>query len=620
MSDTIKKITLEGSLVRFFSADIRAMGGDDSREVELSFSSEDPYERYYGFEVLGHKEGEVRTNRLNEAAPLLFNHDRNAHIGRVMSSSIKDGKGKAIVKFSNSKIGQEKFQDVKDGILKEVSVGYRIHKMELIEKRDDAPSTYRAVDWEPLEISLVTVPVDATVGVGRSAHEPNTVTINQKSETKNITMSEPITTPEAKPAFDLDAVRREALQGERTRIDSLRNAVQRAQRGGFVVANDVLATAERDGWTAEKLNAHIIDNQPERKPSARHVDVDLGEIETEGKRKYSLARALSLLVQGKSLDGIEAEVQSELLKRNPNNNGGLLVPSSVFYGQRDALAGDFDAGGSLVHTTHRPGVIPFLENAPVLQRAGATMLTGLTGPVSLDRDKGQYTASWVAEGAAGSEQTLSTGATILSPKALSAYSNVSKQLLLTASVDVESWVRNKLTTATNRAIDLAGLEGTGVSGQPKGLFSQATGTSANQVRTVTFGGSATWADVVEFETDIEAANGDVSRMAFITSPQVAGKWKTTSKDTGSGLFLADTNNTANGYQIYKTNQLITNANYVAFGCWDQCLIAMFGPQEITVNPYSLDTTGKVRITMLSHADIGFEHLESFAVSTDAGNQ
>ena len=147
----------------------------ENRTVELSFSSTEPAERFYGIEILDHQPQSVRLQRLNDGGAVLFNHDSDKHIGAVESGTARvdtgSGKGRAMVRFGKGVLAAEKFQDVQDGILKNVSVGYWVHDIAL-ESEKEGVKTFRVRDWEPLEISFAPVPMDPTVGVGRAAEEP----------------------------------------------------------------------------------------------------------------------------------------------------------------------------------------------------------------------------------------------------------------------------------------------------------------------------------------------------------------------------------------------------------------------------------------------------------------
>ena len=108
----------------------------EEKTVELSFSSEEPYERWFGIEILDHSPTSVNMERLNNSAPLLFNHDRDVVIGVVEFAKIENRRGLAVVRFGNSEKAKEVFSDVADGIMKNVSVGYQIDEMKLESESD----------------------------------------------------------------------------------------------------------------------------------------------------------------------------------------------------------------------------------------------------------------------------------------------------------------------------------------------------------------------------------------------------------------------------------------------------------------------------------------------------
>lgn len=143
----------------------------ESRTVELAFSSETPVAQWFGEEILDHSKGAMRTGRLEGGAPMLVSHDWADQVGVVEKITIGDDRvGRATVRFGKSGRADEIFNDVVDGIRKHVSVGYRVHKVE-VEKRKGAADLVRVTDWEPYEISIVPIPADPTVGVGRTLEQ-----------------------------------------------------------------------------------------------------------------------------------------------------------------------------------------------------------------------------------------------------------------------------------------------------------------------------------------------------------------------------------------------------------------------------------------------------------------
>ena len=161
----------------FLNADIRAIskdGEEKTKEFELSFSSEEPYMRWYGAEILDHSAGAVDLSRLKSIGVMLFNHNTNKVIGKVNKAWIEDNRGKAIVEFDDDEEAETIRRKVASGTLKCTSVGYNVSRWEHVKEGEKSKDgrfkgeCYIATKWQPLEISIVAVPADATVGVGRS--------------------------------------------------------------------------------------------------------------------------------------------------------------------------------------------------------------------------------------------------------------------------------------------------------------------------------------------------------------------------------------------------------------------------------------------------------------------
>lgn len=190
-----KTMRMNGPAFRAVQFD-RATVDQDARTMELSFSSEEPYERYWGVEILGHNADEVRLDRINNAGALLMDHNTKDQIGVVEKTWIDTAtrKARALVRFGKSARASEILQDVIDGIRRNVSVSYNIQRMKLmksekIDGTNETVDTYRVTDWEPLEISLVSVPADVTVGVGRSTETQQRevpIEITQQEERKTM--------------------------------------------------------------------------------------------------------------------------------------------------------------------------------------------------------------------------------------------------------------------------------------------------------------------------------------------------------------------------------------------------------------------------------------------------
>jgi len=156
---------------------IRAKEGEENeRRFILSFSSEEPYERWWGTEILDHSEGCVDLTRLTEIGCVLFNHNRDKVLGKVIRAWIEEGRGQAEIEFDTDEESEKIYQKVRSGTLKGVSVGYAVSVWEEVAaNKISSDGRFKgqvsiAKRWEVFEISIVSVPADTTVGVGREAN------------------------------------------------------------------------------------------------------------------------------------------------------------------------------------------------------------------------------------------------------------------------------------------------------------------------------------------------------------------------------------------------------------------------------------------------------------------
>ena len=162
------------SLTRELKGEIRALEGEgNERKFELSFSSEEPFNRGWCIEILDHAPGAVDLTRLNDIGVLLFNHHRDEVLGRIERAWIEGDRGKAIVVFDDDEAADVIYQKVKSGTLKGVSVGYRVNVWEFVDRgaissngKYTGPCDV-ATDWVPFEISIVSVPADPTVNLNK---------------------------------------------------------------------------------------------------------------------------------------------------------------------------------------------------------------------------------------------------------------------------------------------------------------------------------------------------------------------------------------------------------------------------------------------------------------------
>ena len=585
---------------------------EENRTATLSFSSEFPVERSFGVEILDHSPGAADLSRLNNKGPVLLDHDSRQLVGVVERAEVTGKRGVATVRFSKNPEGEKVLRDVLDGIRNHVSVGYRIHDM-VRESEADGVETYRVTRFEPLEISMVGVPADPSVGMDRSYEiEPKEM---------DSPMSEP-NTPTPAPSFDADAerakIKLELLDEQRkaekvisTRNQEIESIVKRANNEKLTEAAEQYIKTDRSLDDFRTLAFNIITDD------AKPIEVappSEGMNEREMK-EYSFTRAVMSCIpkdqggQG-GLSGFEREMSDEVAKRTGRRPDGFFIPSDVMH-KRVLEVGTFTGAGALVGSTDGgQTLIELLRNNMAVMAMGATSLSGLTGDVDIPRQTGGGTASWLAEGATLTRADQTVGQLALRPHRLSASTAFSKQLLAQASPDVENFVRTDLMTVIAIAKDLACLRGTGASGQPQGIVN-TSGLSTASTHTV--GATFTWANAIDYEQNVEDNNALGGSMGYLMRPLDKSIAKATVRDSGGGGFVWD-NDMVNGYRAMSTNQLTTGAGAVIFGNWADLIVADWDGTDVVVDPYSLSLNGQISVVIQTLTDCGVRHPESFSIN------
>ncbi len=564
---------------------------EENRTIELSFSSEEPYERYWGVEILDHSATSVNMERLNNAAPLLFNHHRDVVIGVVEAARIENKRGIALVRFGNSEKAKEVFSDVVDGIMKNVSVGYQINEMELASKSDGV-ETYRVTNWQPFEISIVSVPADQSVGVGRSneLEEQEIKILKQKEEVRNM---------EDNKTVDLVQVQNQAKNDERSRVREI-SAIG-AKHG----LGDIATKAIEDGTTADQFRSMVLDTIGQKQTSinSRSGEIGLDEKEIQ---EYSFSKAMRAAITGDwSKAGFEKEASRAVEKLLGKDSRGFYMPHEVL--KREMAT----TGSNLVGTNHMgSNFIEILRNKLIISKLGGQVLTGLSGNVAIPKQTGSATAYWILEGADTTASDLTIGMLNLSPKTVSGATAYTRQMLLQSNPSIENLVMTDLAANIALAIDRAAISGTGLSGQPTGILNT---NGINAVDCTTAKGGLNWANVVSFETKVAAGNADVNNMHYIAGAAVTGLLKTTEKSTGSAKYLLE-DNEVNGYGFTRTNQV--GANTMLFGDFSQIITALWGGLDIMIDPYTKAASGGTVIRAFQSLDIGLRYAQSFSASTN----
>ena len=569
---------------------------EEKRLVRVGVSSTEPVERSFGMEILGHSPDEINMEFMQSGrSPLLLDHDMTKQIGVVEEFKLDQAAQRtvAVVRFGRSKLAEEVFRDVLDGIRMNISVGYRVDKLTRVKEKDE--NYYRA-SWTPLEVSSVSVPADQSrlVGVGRSK--------DKKVKTKVQIMSN------EKQEINLDEVRLESA--EAAKKEFARNSKEILDLAVKHNKRDLAHKAISEGKSVEEFRGILLDNISNDTPLETPKDIGLTEKET---KRFSIMRAINAMANPtdrKAQENARFEFEaSEAAQRSYGQTAqGIMLPDEVLrnWNQRDLSAG---SDGDLIGQDYRAGdFIDVLRNNSAVMPL-ATMLNGLSGDVKIPKKTAAASAAFISsEGGAAGESELTVGNVSMSPKSLGAFTDITRQLMIQSSIDVENLVRNDLAQSMAIAIDDAALEGSGSSGNPTGI------TNTSGINTVSLSSAAapTFAEMVSMETAVRVDNALLGDLCYIVHPSNYGTLKTTEKASGTAQFVA-ANDEINGYKAVVSPQLTAN-NYV-FGNFNDLLVGMFGGLDIVVDPFTGSSSGNVRIVALQSVDVAVRHAVSFCAAS-----
>lgn len=578
------------------ATDLDARSIDEKkRTVNIAVSSELAVGRSFGNEILVHEQGAIDMAFLASGrAPLLLDHDMEKQIGVIESVELSADKVlRAKVRFGRSALAQEVFQDVVDGIRSNVSVGYRVNKMERSPMEKD---TYLVRSWSPLEVSVVSIPADPSVGVGRSAAALEPKPTVEPSIKKEVKMTDEV---------NLDAVRAEAAEA------AARNAAAIIDLGVRHNKRDLADAAIKSGKSIEQFRGELLEVIGNDKPLENN---DIG-LNNKEKRSFSIVRAIAALANPtdrrlREAAAFEFEASEAAAQRYGRSAQGVMVPVDVLgvWKQRDLNTSD---DNEIVATNLLAGeFIDVLRNSVSVMAAGARMLPGLVGNVAIPKKTAASSGGWIStEGGAASESEPTFGTVSLTPKNVGAFTDMTRQLILQSTPAVEALVRDDLTQALALAIDKGALEGSGSSGQPTGILN----TSGVNKPTSFAAAVPTFAEMVALETAVAEDNALMGNLAYITDAATYGGLKTTKKDAGSGMFVIE-NGQANGYNVIRSQQ--ATAGNVYFGNFSDLLIGMWAGLDILVDPYTASSSGNVRVRAIQTVDVAVRNAVSFAYNND----
>jgi HK97 family phage major capsid protein len=623
MKEQVKKV--KEVYRRFVQAEVELERAADGTLTSMTFtaSSEAPYERWFGTEILDHSKGAVRMERANSGAmPLLFNHNMNDPLGMIEKMWLADGKSHVKAKpFSTDRFSE--VQKMIDGGLRNVSIAYKILKIEENSKTEE----YRVTDWEPFEVSIVTVPADPTVGIGREyevrmlVNEPAEATVAE-ALTRRAIMPEAETAaaPAGSTTVESNGAGKELtpVQYEERRKKAIRTLCSMNKLDERFAEMFVGQGLSAEDATEEILK--VIEERGRNNPQSK-AKLGLTEKQVES---FSWLRAIAAVVQQNWTNApFELECSREIaknLKRVPdpqkfyipyevleNQKVGMIptTPQERMMAQRDLVVATTTAGGFLRETSNM-GFIELLRNRSVVMRMGARRLSGLVGNVTIPRQSAAGTLYWLANEASIATESQQTFEQVsLSPNNAAAYTEISRQLLLQSNPGAEQIVVNDLSTICALGVDLAGLAGTGTE-QPQGIIgASGVGTFA--------GPTFNYAAVLAAQVDVAVANVMPVSGGYVTTPAVAalGMQRQRFSSTDTPLWNGNLwDGSMAGFAAMSTNQM--PADKMIFGDWTELILAEWGVLEVDVNPYAQFQAGIIGVRVMYSVDFGIKHPAAFS--------
>lgn len=393
--------------------------------------------------------------------------------------------------------------------------------------------------------------------------------------------------------------------------------------------------------TAEKREQAIKDAEKRSLPTAPTFLINPSKTDNEAqvKSEFRFTTLINDLSSSRKIEGFYSEMHQEG-QRNMKESGvnhsevdGYVVPAFIIGNEKRDLSTATNDTGKAGYTIQTDLLanewIDNLKNSLVTTQMGMKFLSGLKGNVVIPKKTTNSGANWLTETGSITPADMVHDQPAMSPKRLGNAMNFSRQLLIQSSLDIERMVREDLVMSQALALQDAIIKGPSTGNGPLGILNTS---GINSVTIGTNGGALTWAKLVELETAIANANALGDNMWYLTNSKVRGAAKGIVRDSGSGLFLwgsgygqEGTGFPLNGYRAAVTNAVpSTNVkgssgavcSSLIFGNWSDFVVGQWGGIVLTANPYALDLSAQIRVSMNAWYDTEVRHAESFAAIND----
>ncbi|HHY8210920.1 TPA: phage major capsid protein [Escherichia coli] len=628
-----------------FRRDLNGYGGvinegqNDQYEFEIAFSSEQPYQRQFWDEqnqemvvldeILVHTPEAVDLSRLNNNAPLLFNHNFDNHLGVVCDARIDaDNVGRALVKFSkHGTLANDVRNKVIEGTMEKISVGYDIKEYHI----DYAKGQLIVTKWAPYELSFVTVPADDTVGLNRSL---NTITVNleakrdmTKEQIEEIKEEQESAQVEETPVEEIKESEVEETQErqveenkENENLEDGKDAEhpESVDDDSSTVRETEEVKEEREAAPVEEEKIEVAERSEEDeleiREIARELNIDDEELkralavkdmtpeafrtkalnnitnaqrnneqqikDSKMEKTFDLNNVIRSLVDGAALGANEAEYSAmaagaAMQRGRAARGGSVFVPAAAM---RAAAAGNTKADLTAItdEKLMTESYIEMLMPQSVLGRLGVTVYSGLNAPTAIPK----MTASsvdafgFVDENGAAPESKAEFANVKLSPKTFAGGNPISRQSLKTVP-GIATLITDHINKAVRIKLEQLILSDKENARGPAGLVKQLVDGGR-----VTKKAAFSYKDFLKEIAALTDAGVPAQAIKFAMSGATAAELESTLKDNGVSGYIIENGKLA-GYDVVTSG--VIPADHIVLGDFSGITIGEWGGLELDMD-------------------------------------
>lgn len=649
-----------------FRRDLNGYGGvineghNDQYEFEIAFSSEQPYQRQFWDEqnqemvvldeILVHTPEAVDLSRLNNNAPLLFNHNFDNHIGVVCNARIDADKvGRALVKFSkHGTLANDIRNKVIEGTMEKISVGYDIKEYHI----DYTKGQLIVTKWAPYELSFVTVPADDTVGLNRSL---NTITVNlgakrdmtkeqieEIKEEQESAQVEETPVEENKESEVEETQERQVEENEENEnledgkdaehpesVDDDSSTVREAEE---VKEEREAATVEEE--KTEEVAERSEEDEEEIRAIARELNIDDEELkralaikdmtpeafrtkalnnitnaqrnneqikDSKMEKTFDLNNVIRSLVDGEALGANEAEFSAmaataTMQRGRAARGGSVFVPAAAM---RAAAAGNTKADLTAItdEKLMTESYIEMLMPESVLGRLGVTVYSGLNAPTAIPKmTKSSVDAfGFVDENGAAPESKAEFANVKLSPKTFAGGNPISRQSLKTVP-GIATLITDHINKAVRIKLEQLILSDKANDRGPAGLVKQLV--DAERVTKKT---AFSYKDFLKEIAKLTDAGVPAQAIKFAMSGATAAELESTLKDNGVSGYIIENGKLA-GYEVVTSG--VIPADHIVLGDFSGITIGEWGGLELDMD----DTTYRAQSAIVPRIWVDLDYV------------